>query len=506
MSLATHPGPGQRAPTADLAEFARAGFNRVPLVLETLADLETPLSVFRKLADAPYSYLLESVQGGERFARYSFIGLPAATRLVVRGREMQVLHGETVVEQAISDDPLTFIRAYLARFRTAPVRGLPRFTGGLAGYLGYELARSIEPRLDRTLRHPDPIGAPDAVLLLSEEVAIVDNLTGTLHLVVYVDPRNPLALRHGRERLRALHARLQQPLPVVTSRSMPRGEVSSNTTQQVYVSAVAAAKRSIEAGDLMQVQLSQRLTRPFDATALALYRSLRTLNPSPYMMYFDLRELQIVSASPEILVRKERDRVTVRPIAGTRRRGATPDEDAALAAELLADPKERAEHVMLIDLGRNDVGRLATPGSVRVTEQMVIERYSHVMHIVSNVEGTLRPGLDATDVLRATFPAGTVTGAPKVRAMELIQDLEHETRGIYAGAAGYLGFDGDMDMAIAIRTGIVKDGQLHVQAAAGIVADSVPQSEWEETNIKARALLRAAELACEGLGPREVLP
>ncbi len=488
---------------AEFASLADAGFNRIPLVLETFADLETPLSIYLKLANAPYSYLLESVQGGERFARYSFIGLPASSRIVVRGRDVQVLHGESVTEAITVNDPLQFVREYLTRFRVAPVAGLPRFTGGLAGYFGYEAVKWIERKLDQRPDKPDPIGAPDAVLLLSEEVAIVDNLSGKLHLVVYVDPRNAMALRHGRERLRALHDQLRRPLVAPAHHAVIGADAVSNTGDGSYLEAVALAKRQIIDGDVMQVQISQRLSRPFDAHPLALYRFLRTLNPSPYMMYFDLRDLQIVSASPEILVRKEGRRVTVRPIAGTRRRGATPDEDAALARELLADPKERAEHVMLIDLGRNDAGRIAELGSVRVTEQMVIERYSHVMHIVSNVEGTVPASCDAVDVLRATFPAGTVTGAPKVRAMEIIDELEPVKRGIYAGAAGYIGFDGDMDMAIAIRTAVVKDGQLHVQAAAGIVADSIAENEWDETNIKARALLRAAELACAGLDPRE---
>jgi anthranilate synthase component 1 len=357
----------------------------------------------------------------------------------------------------------------------------------------------VERRLDALPAKVDPIGAPDAVLLLSEEVAIVDNLSGKLYLVVYVDPRNPLALRHGRERLTQLHTALRRPLQSPRHQAVANATAISNTGEAAYLDAVDVARQYIVDGDVMQVQVSQRLSRPLAAEPLALYRCLRTLNPSPYMMYFDLRDMHIVSASPEILVRKEGQRATVRPIAGTRRRGATAEEDAALAAELLADPKERAEHVMLIDLGRNDVGRLAVPGTVKVTEQMVIERYSHVMHIVSNVDGVLPEGTDAVDVLRATFPAGTVTGAPKVRAMEIIDELEPVSRGVYAGAAGYIGFHGDMDMAIAIRTAVVKDGTLHVQAAAGIVADSVPRAEWEETNIKARALLQAADMACAGI-------
>jgi anthranilate synthase component I len=484
---------------AEFQRLAAEGFNRVPLVLETFADLDTPLSIYLKLANEPYTYLLESVQGGERFGRYSFIGLASASRIVVRGQRVSVMHGESVTEDIERADPLEFIREYLARFKVAPVAGLPRFCGGLVGCFGYETVRYIEPRLQRLPPKPDPLGTPDIVLLLSEEVAIVDNLAGKLYLVVYADPRNPRAYHYGQERLRKLLERLRAPVEIPAHQAAVAHQPQSNFGEATFLQAVAKAKRYIYDGDIMQVQISQRLTRRFAAEPLALYRSLRTLNPSPYMFYFDFRDFHVVGASPEILVRQEGRKVTVRPIAGTRRRGATPEEDRALAEELIGDPKERAEHVMLIDLGRNDVGRIAEVGSVKVTDTMVIERYSHVMHIVSNVEGTLKPELDAIDVLRATFPAGTVTGTPKVRSMEIIDELEPVKRGIYSGAVGYLGFQGDMDIAIAIRTGVVKDETLHVQAAAGIVADSIPESEWQETNIKARALLRAAEIATAGL-------
>ncbi len=483
----------------DFKRLAAQGFNRVPLVLETFADLDTPLSIYLKLANRPYSYLLESVQGGERFGRYSFIGLPAQTRLVVRGHRVLVLHGETVTEDVESPDPLAFIGDYLRRFAAAPLEGLPRFAGGLVGYFGYDTVRYVEPKLARKPEKPDPIGTPDIVLLQSEEIAIVDNLAGKLYLVVYADPRNPLAYAHGRQRLQELLAALRRPVDIPSHGPTVAHQAQSGFGEASFLQAVAKAKRYIFDGDVMQVQIGQRLSRRYAGEPLALYRALRTLNPSPYMFYFDFRDFNVVGASPEILVRLEGGKVTLRPIAGTRRRGANADEDRALAAELLADPKERAEHVMLIDLGRNDVGRIAETGSVRVTENMVIERYSHVMHIVSNVEGTLKPGLDALAVLRATFPAGTVTGAPKVRAMEIIDELEPVKRGIYAGAVGYIGYHGDMDLAIAIRTGVLKDELLHVQAAAGIVADSVPEAEWNETNIKARALLRAAEMATAGL-------
>jgi anthranilate synthase component 1 len=486
----------------EFKRLAAAGYNRIPLVLETFADLDTPLSVYLKLAGRPYSYLLESVQGGERFGRYSFIGLPAQTRIVVRGTAVQVLHGETVAEEAQAPDPLEFIRGFLGRYRAAPLPGLPRFAGGLVGVFGYETVRYIEPKLARRPEKPDPIGTPDIVLLQSEEIAIFDNLAGKLYLVVYADPRNPLAYAHGKDRLRQLLAALREPVAIPAHGPGVAHQPQSGFGEASFLQAVAKSKRYIFDGDIMQVQVAQRLSRRFAGEPLALYRALRTLNPSPYMFYFDFRDFHVVGASPEILVRLEGDKVTLRPIAGTRRRGATAEEDRALAEELLADPKERAEHVMLIDLGRNDVGRIAATGSVRVTEQMLIERYSHVMHIVSNVEGRLKPGLDAIAVLRASFPAGTVTGTPKVRAMEIIDELEPVKRGVYSGAVGYIGYHGDMDLAIAIRTAVVKDELLHVQAAAGIVADSVPESEWNETNIKARALLRAAEMATAGLDSR----
>ena len=510
--------------------LAERGYNRIPLVLETFADLDTPLSIYLKLANRPYTYLLESVQGGERFGRYSFIGLPCQTRIVVRDDVTQVVHGETVAEHVTGVNPLDFIRTYMQRFKVAPLPGLPRFTGGLVGAFGYDCVRYVEARLDKFIRNrppkPDPIGAPDIVLLQSEEVAIVDNLAGKLYLVVYADPRNPGSYAYGQERLRQLLAMLREPAVIPDHAATVAHVAQSNFGEASYLEAVARSKQYILDGDVMQVQIGQRLTRRFDAEPLALYRALRTLNPSPYMFYFNFREFHVVAASPEILVRVEPrlepdapqaaategagggKRVTIRPLAGTRKRGATPEEDKALAEELLADPKERAEHVMLIDLGRNDLGRIAEIGSVKVTDTMVIERYSHVMHIVSNVEARLKPGLDAIDVFKASFPAGTLTGAPKVRAMEIIEELEPVKRGIYGGAAGYLGFHGDMDLAITIRTGVIKDGLLHVQAAAGIVADSVPEAEWNETRIKAQAVLRAAEMATSGLdtkgdtGPR----
>ena len=483
-------------------QLALAGYNRIPVVLEMPADLDTPLSVYLKLANRPFSYLLESVQGGERFGRYSFIGLPAQTRLVVRAHQVRVETGERIVEAVETDDPLAFVQSFAARYRAATLPNVPRFGGGLVGYFGYDTVRYIEKKL-ATAQKPDVIGAPDILLLLSEELAVVDNVFGKLYLIVYADPGVPNAYAQAQARLHELRGQLRAPVEAPHAQPLPTQTAQSEFGEHAFKDAVVKAKRYIIEGDIMQVVLSQRLSQPFEAHPLTLYRALRSLNPSPYMFYCDFGAFHVVGASPEILVRLEQNTVTVRPIAGTRPRGNNPDEDRILAAELLADPKERAEHLMLMDLGRNDVGRVAQTGSVHVTENMLIERYSHVMHIVSNVGGALKEGLSAMDVLRATFPAGTVSGAPKVRAMEIIDELEPTKRGIYAGAVGYLGFNGDMDLAIAIRTAVVKDGTLYVQAGAGIVADSVPESEWIETCNKARAVLRAAELALSGLATRQ---
>jgi len=488
---------------AEFKRLAAQGYNRVPVVLETCADLDTPLSVYLKLANRPNTYLLESVIGGERFGRYSFIGLATRTAVRAVGRHVTVLHGDEVTERAEGADPLAFVRGFLLRYRVAELPGLPRLCGGLVGYFGYDAVRWIEPRLAGGWLKADPLGCPDMLLLLSEELAVVDNLTGRLFLVVFADPAKPGAYRDATQRLRELTGALRLPLELAPERRATPGEEAGepvlNFGEIPFKAAVERAKRYIEAGDAMQIVLSQRMSQPFAGSPMSLYRALRSVNPSPYMFYFDFGGFHVVGSSPEILVRLQDGTVTVRPIAGTRRRGKTRDEDLALERELLADPKETAEHVMLVDLGRNDAGRVAKTGTVRLTEYRAIERYSHVMHIVSNVEGTLREGLDAVEVLRASFPAGTVSGAPKVRAMEIIDELEPERRGIYAGAVGYLGFDGNMDLAIAIRTAVVKDGQLHVQAGAGIVADSQPDAEWQETRNKARAILRAAEIASQGL-------
>ena len=485
---------------AQFRALAAQGYNRIPLVLESFADLDTPLSLYLKLANARYSFLLESVVGGERFGRYSFIGLPARVRLRARGRHVDV-EEDGGVRETFDGDPLAFVEAFRGRFRAAPLPGLPRFCGGLAGVFGYDVVRHIETKLAQTGRPPTPglADVPDLLLLLTEELAVVDNLKGRISLIVYADPAAPDAYAAARERLSALRRRLREPVAIPFETGTARTTAASEFGEAGFKAAVARAKEYIAAGDIMQVVISQRMSMPFDAPPLSLYRALRSLNPSPYMFYYDFGDFHVVGASPEILVRKEGSTVTLRPIAGTRPRGATREADEALAAELAADPKEIAEHVMLLDLGRNDVGRVAQVGTVRVADRMVIERYSHVMHIVSNVEGTLKPGLTSVDVLRAAFPAGTVSGAPKVRAMEIIDELEPTKRGIYSGAAGYISFQDDMDTAIVLRTAVLKDGVLYAQAGGGIVHDSSPDGEWQETLNKLRAVLRAAEMVQQGL-------
>ncbi|CAD5374939.1 Anthranilate synthase component 1 [Rubrivivax sp. A210] len=485
----------------EFQSLAAQGYNRIPLIKEAFADLETPLSLYLKLAGgAPCSFLLESVVGGERFGRYSFIGLPARTLLRASGFRSEVVTDGQVVETH-DGNPLDFVAAYQQRFKPALRPGLPRFCGGLAGYFGYDAVRFIEPKLAKTWKSGG-IATPDIQLLHCEELAVIDNLSGRLYLIVWADPARPEAYFNGKRRLSELADKLRYSVTAPPVKRGPSYSVEREFDKADYLAAVARGKEYIAAGDMMQVQIGQRLKKRYTESPLSLYRALRSLNPSPYMYFYDMGDFQIVGASPEILVRREHtpagDKVTIRPLAGTRPRGATPEADKALEAELSADPKERAEHLMLIDLARNDIGRIAKTGSVKVSDAFVIERYSHVMHIVSNVEGLLEDGMSNLDVLRATFPAGTLTGAPKIRAMEIIDELEPIKRGIYGGACGYLSYAGDMDVAIAIRTGIVKDNTLYVQAAAGIVADSVPEMEWRETEHKARALIRAAELVEEG--------
>ncbi len=493
----------------EFKSLAQQGYNRIPLMLEAFADLETPLSLYLKLAhgrgDGRHSFLLESVVGGERFGRYSFIGLPARTLLRASGfgaaAKTEVVRDGEVIETA-QGNPLDFIAAYQQRFKVALRPGLPRFCGGLAGYFGYDAVRHIEKKLEHSCP-PDTLGCPDILLLQCEELAVIDNLSGKLYLIVYADPGQPEAFTNAKKRLRELKEALKYSVSAPQVKATQAYPAERGFAKADYLAAVERAKDLIAAGDFMQVQVGQRIQKRYTESPLSLYRALRSLNPSPYMYYYHFGDFHVVGASPEILVRQEHtdegQKITIRPLAGTRPRGATPEKDKATEAELVNDPKERAEHVMLIDLARNDIGRIARTGSVKVTEAFAVERYSHVMHIVSNVEGILNEGMTNMDVLKATFPAGTLTGAPKVHAMELIDQLEPVKRGIYGGACGYLSYAGDMDVAIAIRTAIVKDQMLYVQAAAGVVADSVPEMEWKETEHKARALLRAAELVEEGL-------
>jgi anthranilate synthase component 1 len=482
--------------------LAAQGHNRIPVVREVLSDLDTPLSVYLKLADGPFAYLFESVEGGARWGRYSIIGLPARRVIRVYGKRLSVTEEGETVEDRVVADPLAEIAAIKAQYRVPQIEGLPKFAGGLVGYFGYECASYIEPKI-RADAKPDQLGMPDICLMLAEELAVFDNLKGKLYLIVNADPAESRAYARAQRRLDSLVHRLRSTSAAypdaVDPKAIDESHFVSSFPKDKYLAAVGCAKEHVFAGDIFQVQISQRLSVPFRARPLDVYRALRALNPSPYMYYIDLGREQIIGSSPEILVRAQGGQVVLRPIAGTRRRGHTPEEDAAMEAELLADPKERAEHVMLIDLGRNDVGRVAQTGTVELTANMIVERYSHVMHIVSEVVGKLKPGLNFMDVFRATFPAGTLTGAPKVRAMEIIAQLETVKRGVYGGAVGYWGWNDEADLAIAIRTAIVKDGALHVQAAGGVVADSVPELEWKETMNKCRALFRAVQEAVGGL-------
>ena len=483
-------------------QLATQGYNRIPLMREVLADLDTPLSTYMKLCAAPYSYLFESVQGGEKWGRYSIIGLPAKKIITANGKQIVIKEEGKIIDEYSVDDPLAEIERLHKTYKVAEIEGMPRFNGGLVGYFGYETIRYIEPRLSNNGKE-DPIGSPDVLLMVSDEVVVFDNLSGKLNIIVHADPENKNAFQEAQQRLDELVETLAtkqiEKSKTNDSRTVNEKDFISGFTQENYEAGVDKIKDYIVEGDCMQVVLSQRLSIPFESEPVDLYRALRCLNPSPYMYFLNLDDFQIVGSSPEILVRLEDDMVTVRPIAGTRPRGKTEEDDLALEKDLLADPKELAEHLMLIDLGRNDTGRVAEMGSVKLTDKMIIERYSHVMHIVSNVTGKLKDGMNAIDVLRATFPAGTVSGAPKIRAMEIIDELEPVKRGVYSGAVGYLSWNGNMDTAIAIRTAVIKDKTLHIQAGAGIVADSVPRNEWDETMNKGRAIFRAVSLAEKGL-------
>ncbi len=484
------------------ASYFSEGYDRVPLVREVLADLDTPLSTYLKLANGPYSYLFESVQGGEKWGRYSMIGLPARTIIKVTGNEVEVSTDYKTVSTETVEDPLTWIEDYKDKIKVPEIEGMPRFNGGLVGYFGYETIRYIEPKLAGTEadNKPDPLQTPDILLMLSEEVVVFDTLNGILSIIVHAKTGE---YDIAQERLDTLTKRLREPLtlyqPVKSSQVINEDDFISGFTEEGFKISVEKAREYIKAGDIMQVVLSQRLSVPFKAPPLDLYRSLRSLNPSPYMHFMNCDTFHIVGSSPEILVRLDNGEITVRPIAGTRKRGHNKAKDLAMEKELLSDPKELAEHLMLIDLGRNDAGRVSQIGTVKLTDKMTIERYSHVMHIVSNVVGKILPDMSAMDVIRATFPAGTVSGAPKIRAMEIIDELEPVKRGIYSGAIGYLAWNGNMDTAIAIRTAVVKDDMLHIQAGAGVVYDSKPELEWKETMNKARAIFKAVSQAAAGL-------
>jgi len=487
---------------AQFQQQATEGHTRIPVVREVLSDLDTPLSVYLKLADGPHTYLFESVEGGERFGRYSIIGLPARRTYSFRGHTLEVSELGEVVERRDVADPLAEVEILRARHSVPRFEGLPGFTGGLVGWFGFECIQYIEPRLAAGVK-PDELGTPDIYLMLSEELAVFDNLKGRLYLIVHADPSQPQAWARANRRLDELAHRLRHGgagyPETLQPAALDEADFVSGFTREGFIDAVQRVQDYVRAGDAFQVVLSQRMSVPFHARPIDVYRALRALNPSPYMYFLDVGGTQVVGSSPEILVRLQDGKVTVRPIAGTRPRGRTQAEDQALEAELLADPKERAEHLMLIDLGRNDVGHVSQVGSVEVGERFVIERYSHVMHIVSEVTGRLHDNLSYADVLRATFPAGTVSGAPKIRALEIIRELEPVKRNVYAGAIGYLGWHGDADTAIAIRTAVIQDGRLHVQAGAGIVFDSDPEKEWDETMNKGRALFRAVAQAAQGL-------
>ena len=486
----------------DFNKLAKKGYNRIPLMCEVLADLDTPLSTYTKICNFPYSYLFESVEGGEKWGRYSIIGLPAKKIISVTGEKVKITENSRLIDEYNTSDPLKEIEKIQQSYKVAQIESMPRFSGGLVGYFGYETIRYIEPRLNKNNKE-DPIGSPDILLMVSDEVVVFDNLSGKLFIIVHADPKKNDAYSNALQRLDDISGMLRDNQTNKSqsdnSRDVDENDFVSGFTQKNYEKAVDAIKNYIINGDAMQVVLSQRLSIPFQSKPINLYRALRSLNPSPYMYFLDLEDFQIVGSSPEILVRLEDNIVTVRPIAGTRPRGKTKSEDLALEKDLLEDPKELAEHLMLIDLGRNDLGRVADMGSVNLTDKMIIERYSHVMHIVSNVTGELKKGMNAMDVLRSTFPAGTVSGAPKIRAMEIIDELEPVKRGVYSGAVGYISWNGNMDTAIAIRTAVIKDKTLHIQVGAGIVADSIPKNEWDETMNKGRAIFKAVSLVEKGL-------
>ena len=459
--------------------------NLIPVYREIVADMETPVSAFLKINRGGNSFLLESVEGGQRLARYSFIGTEPYRELSIRGTD--------------KTDPLNLIAEELHKYKVASLEGLPRFCGGAVGYLSYETVRRFE---DLPSPEKDSLNLPEARFMFVDTMLVFDHVTHKIKVLSYVKFNGDIdkGYQTAIDKIDDLVARLQQPYPNKKSvkrksKASSNSKLTSNFTRPDFEKAVAKIKEYITEGEVIQAVLSQRLAQPTDLPPFEIYRALRTINPSPYMFYLNFNDSQIVGASPEVLVRVEDGVVMTRPLAGTRPRGKTPEEDAALEKELRNDEKERAEHIMLVDLGRNDIGRVSQPGTVAVSELMEVERYSHVMHLVTHVQGKLRPEMNAFDALRACFPAGTVSGAPKVRAMEIIAEMEPEKRGPYAGAAGYFSFSGNMDMAIAIRTMVVNKGVAYVQAGCGVVYDSVPQREFEESMNKARALLGALEQA-----------
>ena len=482
-------------------KLARRG-NLIPIYREVLADMETPVSAFRKIDDGRSAFLLESIEGGEKWARYSFLGVGSGRLFRSRGRFFEVLENGEVARSGEVDDPLAELKRFVASYAPVELPGLPRFFGGAVGYLGYDMVRFVE---ELPALKPTQIGVWDCCFLITENLLIFDNMrqkikvVSNVHLGDFEDPAR--AYDRAAAAIDALVARLrgERPSRPAIARAAGDGELQSNFTRAGFEAAVERCKEYVRAGDVIQVVLSQRFSGDLDVDPFDIYRALRVVNPSPYMFYLQFDDTRVIGASPEVLVRKEGSRVEVRPIAGTRPRGVTVEEDLRLEEELLADPKERAEHIMLVDLGRNDLGRVCATGTVQVDELMVVERYSHVMHIVSNVSGELLPGRDALDVFRAAFPAGTLSGAPKIRAMEIIEELEPCRREIYGGAVGYISYTGNMDLAIAIRTMVAHGGRVYLQAGAGVVADSVPAAEYQETVNKAMGVKLALQMAREGL-------
>ena len=491
---------------AQFSQLHAQGYNLIPVYRQRLADTETPLSVFARLKAHQQAYLFESVEGGENWARYSIIGLGESTVFSCNEGQLTIQAADGTLTTQACADPFQFIRDFQAQFKVptqADLPQLPSFTGGLVGYFGYDAVRYIEPRLNN-IPQADPVGLPDIWMMLSKTVIVFDNLKDTLFLIVHADPQDQDAYRKAQAQLDELEALLAQPV-VLQAKPHTPPKFESLTGKEQFLASIEKVKDYIRAGDVMQVVPGHRMVSDFDGEPLQVYRALRHLNPSPYLFLVqgqtlnDQTPFHIVGSSPEILSRLENGIATVRPLAGTRPRGKTKEEDLALEKDLLCDEKEIAEHLMLIDLGRNDVGRISKIGKVQVTDQMVIERYSHVMHIVSNVQGEVRDDVDALDVFKATFPAGTLSGAPKIRAMEIIDEVEPVKRGIFGGAVGYLGWHGEMDMSIAIRTCVIRENKVFVQAGAGVVYDSNPESEWTETQIKARAVIKSVELSSNAL-------